>query len=90
MVRACSLSLIRFPQASALYKIVTNIDTLKDLEDTLEQKIEDLDDEISSTEDVKERKALRTKRSEINKTKKSLSDNIDKQVKYKKTIRNIR
>ncbi|WP_229294264.1 hypothetical protein [Staphylococcus kloosii] len=63
---------------------------MKDLEDTLEQKIEDLDDEISSTEDVKERKALRTKRSEINKTKKSLSDNIDKQVKYKKTIRNIR
>lgn len=46
-----------------------SIDTLKELEDTLEQKIEDLDNEVSSTEDVKERKALRTKRSEINRTK---------------------
>ncbi|PNZ03422.1 IS5/IS1182 family transposase [Staphylococcus kloosii] len=63
-----------------------SINTLKDLENTLEQKIEDLDDEISCTEDVKERKALRTKRSEINRTKKSLSDNIDKQVKYKKQL----
>ncbi|WP_353463562.1 IS1182 family transposase [Mammaliicoccus sciuri] len=63
-----------------------SIDTLKDLEDALEQKIEDLNDEISNTEAVKERKVLRTKRSELNKTKKSLSDNIDRQVKYKKQL----
>ncbi|MEB7438424.1 transposase, partial [Mammaliicoccus sciuri] len=63
-----------------------SIDTLKDLEDALEQKIEDLNDEISNTEAVKERKVLRTKRSALNKNKKSLSDNIDRQVKYKKQL----
>ncbi|PNZ34089.1 IS5/IS1182 family transposase, partial [Mammaliicoccus vitulinus] len=42
--------------------------------------------DISNSKDVAERKMMRSERTEIKKTKKLLSENINRQIKYKKQL----
>ncbi|PNZ33918.1 IS5/IS1182 family transposase, partial [Mammaliicoccus vitulinus] len=62
------------------------LETLYEFKNRLEEKIEDLNNDISNSKDVAERKTMRSERTEIKKTKKLLSENINRQIKYKKQL----
>lgn len=62
------------------------LETLYEFKNRLEEKIEDLNNDISNSKDVAERKMMRSERTEIKKTKKLLSENINRQIKYKKQL----
>ncbi len=58
------------------------LESLQQLETRLEEKIEDLSNDINHSKNVTERKTMRSERTEIKKTKKTVSENIDRQIKY--------